>query len=315
MLATSSLKEFSFKELKMATGNFSPDSWLADGEMGKVYKGWMDEKTLSPSISGDGMAVAIKEFNTKKEQHFELWQSEVNFLGRHYHPNLIGLLGYCWEDEKTLLVYEFMQKGSLDGHLFRSKKSSYAIEPLSWDIRLQIAIGAARGLTYLHTLEKKVIYRDFKTYNILLDENYNAKLANFSLARFGPSSEGAHVSPVLAGTYGYIAPECITTGDVYLKSDVYGFGLVLLELLMGLKVTDPEHPCGEQNLVDWLKPILSQKTKLKTIMDAQMEGQYSSEAASQAAQLSLRCLELDPQSRPSMKEVVEVLKEIEALKD
>ncbi|KAL5804250.1 hypothetical protein ACOSQ3_031050 [Xanthoceras sorbifolium] len=323
MLATSTLKEFSFKELKMATGNFSPDSWLADGDIGKVYKGWMDEKTLSPSISGDGMAVAIKEFNTKMEQHFELWQSEVNFLGRHYHPNLIGLLGYCWEDEKTLLVYEFMQKGSLDAHLFRSKKSrGYAIEPLSWDIRLKIAIGAARGLTFLHTLEKKVIYRDFKTYNILLDENYNAKLSNFSLATFGPSSEEAHVSPVLAGTFGYVAPECITTGNLYLKSDVYGFGVVLLELLMGLKVIDmglkvidPEHPRGEQNLVDWLKPILSQKTKLNTIMDAQMEGQYSSEAASQAAQLSLRCLELDPQSRPSMKEVVEVLKEIEALKD
>ncbi|KAH7544307.1 hypothetical protein JRO89_XS15G0145700 [Xanthoceras sorbifolium] len=317
MLATSSLKEFSFKELKMATGNFSPDSWLGEGYMGKVYKGWMDEKTLSPSISGDGMAVAIKEFNTKQEQHFEFWQSEVNFLGRHYHPNLIGLLGYCWEDEKTLLVYEFMQKGSLDAHLFRSKKSrGYAIEPLSWDIRLKIAIGAARGLTFLHTLEKKVIYRDFKTFNILLDENYNVKLSNFSLATFGPSSEEAHVSPaVVCGSFGYLAPEFITTGNLYLKSDVYSFGIVLLELLMGLNVTDPEHPCGEQNLVDWLKPILSQKTKLKTIMDAQMEGQYSSEAASQAAQLSLRCLELDPQSRPSMKEVVEVLKEIEALKD
>ncbi|KAK2656826.1 hypothetical protein Ddye_009878 [Dipteronia dyeriana] len=156
-----------------------------------------------------------------------------------------------------------MQKGSLHDHLFIR---GCAIEPLSWDIRLKIAIGAARGLTFLHTLEKKVIYRDFKTYNILLDENYNAKLSNFSLARLGPSSEEASVSTFIAGTFGYIAPEYITTGDLYLKSDVYGFGVVLLELLMGLRVIDPEHPCEEQNLVDWLKPILSQETKLKTII-------------------------------------------------
>ncbi|TXG59920.1 hypothetical protein EZV62_014493 [Acer yangbiense] len=310
MVATSSLKEFSFKELKMATGNFSPDACLSDGDLCKVYKGWMDEKTMAPSTSGDSMLVAIKEFNPNREQHFELWQSEVNFLGRHYHPNLIELLGYCWEDEKLLLVYEFMQKGDLHAHLFRS---GCAIEPLSWDIRLKIAIGATRGLAFLHTLEKKVIYRDFTTCNILLDENYNAKLSNFSLVRLGPSSEEASVSIVIAGTFGYIAPECITTGDLYLKSDVYSFGVVLLELLMGLRVNDQEHPCGEQNLVDWLKPILSKEMKLKTIMVVQMEGQYPSEAALQAAQLSLRCLELDPLSRPSMKEVMEVLKEIEAL--
>ncbi|KAH7566179.1 hypothetical protein JRO89_XS08G0111400 [Xanthoceras sorbifolium] len=267
----------------------------------------MDEKTLAPSKTGDGMAVVIKDFNSERESHFELWQSEVNFLGRHYHPNLIGLLGYCWEDEKLLLVYEFLQKGNLAG--------GCAIEPLSWDIRIKIVIGAARGLAFLHTLEKKVIYNDFKTSNILLDENYNAKLTNFSLARLGPSSEEASLSSTdVAGTVGYIAPDTLQQ-VTFTWSDVYGFGVVLLELLMGLRVTDPEHPCGDPNLVDWLKPILSQETKLKTIMDLQMEGQYSSEAALQAAQLSLRCLALDPQSRPSIKEVVEVLKEIEALKN
>ncbi|KAL5821034.1 hypothetical protein ACOSQ3_022916 [Xanthoceras sorbifolium] len=311
MLLTPNMKEFSFEELKMATRNFG--ARLGDGGLWKVYNGWLDEKRLAPSITGDGIVVAIKDFNTKMEQHFEMWQSEVNFLGRHYHPNLIGLFGYCLEDEKLLLVYEFVQKGRLDTQLFTRNCD---IEPLSWDIRFKIAIGAARGLTFLHTLEKKFIYRDFKTYNILLDENYNAKLTNFSMARLGPSSEEAHVSStVVAGTFGYIAPECITTGNLYLKSDVYCFGVVLLELLMGLRVTDPEHPCGEPNLVYWLKPILSQEAKLKTIMDPQMEGQYSSEAALQAAQLSLRCLELDPRSRPSIKQVVEVLKEIEALKN
>ncbi|KAL5752335.1 hypothetical protein ACOSP7_022518 [Xanthoceras sorbifolium] len=203
----------------------------------------MDEKTLAPSKTGDGMAVVIKDFNSERESHFELWQEVV---------------------------------------------------------RLN---------------QKKVIYNDFKTSNILLDENYNAKLTNFSLARLGPSSEEASLSSTdVAGTVGYIAPDTLQQ-VTFTWSDVYGFGVVLLELLMGLRVTDPEHPCGDPNLVDWLKPILSQETKLKTIMDPQMEGQYSSEAALQAAQLSLRCLALDPQSRPSIKEVVEVLKEIEALKN
>ncbi|KAK0601365.1 hypothetical protein LWI29_023556 [Acer saccharum] len=199
MWRTPSLKEFSFKDLIIASMNFSPDSLLCEGGFGRVYKGWVDEKTLAPSsIRGIGMAVAIKE------------------LPYHY----LGIYG-----------------------------SKLPLERV---------------------------------------EHYNAKLLDFGLAMLGPSTEEVPVSTGYAfGTIGYIAPEYITTGDLYLKSDVYGFGVMLLELLMGLRVTDPEHPRGEQNLVDWLKPILSQETKLKTIMDAQMEGQYSSEAALQAAQLSL----------------------------
>ncbi|KAG5241580.1 hypothetical protein OIU85_008738 [Salix viminalis] len=312
ILESPNLKEFTFADLKSTTKNFKSDTLLGGGGFGKVYKGWIDERTYAPSKSGSGMVVAIKKLNPESMQGFQEWQSEVNFLGRLSHPNLVKLLGYCWEDKELLLVYEFMQKGSLENHLFRKNPH---IEPLSWDIRLKIAIGAARGLTFLHTSDKKVIYRDFKASNILLDGNYNAKISDFGLAKLGPSGGESHVTTRVMGTYGYAAPEYIATGHLYVKSDVYGFGVVLLEMLTGQRALDTKRPSGQQNLIEWLRPLLSQKKKLKTtIMDARIEGQYSSKAMVQAAQLTLRCLEADPRNRPSMKEVLEVLEQIEAMK-
>ncbi|KAL2531226.1 Protein kinase superfamily protein [Abeliophyllum distichum] len=319
------LKIYTFADLKNATKNFKPDMVLGEGGFGTVFKGWVDSKTLSSPKVGTRMMVAIKKLNTESCQGFVEWQSEVNFLGRLRHPNLIKLFGYCWEPSELLLVYEFMQRGSLDDHLFRRNAS---IEPLSWDIRLKIAIGAARGLAFLHTSDKQIIYRDIKPSNILLDGNYNAKLSDFGLAKFGPSKGNSLVTALFAllisstkfslqtrvmGTHGYAAPEYIATGHLYVKSDVYGFGVVLLEMLTGLRVIDQERPIDRQDLVVYAKPFLSQKSKLMSIMDAQMEGQYSSKAALQASQLTLRCLESEPRKRPSMKEVVKALKQIVAI--
>ncbi|EHA8590643.1 putative serine/threonine-protein kinase PIX13 [Cocos nucifera] len=242
-------------------------------------------------------------------QHVKL--SEVNFLGRLSHPNLVKLLGYCWEDTELLLVYEFMAKGSLENHLFRR---GAAFEPLSWSLRLKIAIGAARGLAFLHTSEKQVIYRDFKASNILLDSNYNAKLSDFGLAKHGPTGGDSHVTTRVMGTYGYAAPEYVATGHLYVKSDVYGFGVVLLEMLSGQRALDTNRPSGQHNLVDWARPYLADRRKLSRLMDQRLEGQYPSKGALQAAQLTLRCLAGDPKSRPSMKEVVETLEQIEAMK-
>uniref|UniRef100_A0A0R0IAT3 Protein kinase domain-containing protein n=1 Tax=Glycine max TaxID=3847 RepID=A0A0R0IAT3_SOYBN len=237
-------------------------------------------------------------------------ESEVNFLGRLSHPNLVKLLGYCWDDDELLLVYEFLPKGSLENHLFRRNPN---IEPLSWNTRFKIAIGAARGLAFLHASEKQIIYRDFKASNILLDVNFNAKISDFGLAKLGPSGGQSHVTTRVMGTYGYAAPEYIATGHLYVKSDVYGFGVVLLEILTGMRALDTKRPTGQQNLVEWTKPLLSSKKKLKTIMDAKIVGQYSPKAAFQAAQLTLKCLEHDPKQRPSMKEVLEGLEAIEAI--
>ncbi|XP_058190428.1 probable serine/threonine-protein kinase PIX13 [Rhododendron vialii] len=177
-------------------------------------------------------------------QGLEEWQSEVNFLGRLSHPNLVKLVGYCWEDKELLLVYEFMQKGSLENHLFG--KGS-AIQPLPWDIRFKILLGAARGLEFLHTSEKHIIYRDFKASNILLDGSYNAKISDFGLAKLRPSASQSHVTTRVMGTYGYAAPEYMATGHLYVKSDMYSFGVVLVEMLTGLHALDTTRPSGRPN--------------------------------------------------------------------
>ncbi|KAK9270885.1 hypothetical protein L1049_026471 [Liquidambar formosana] len=314
-IITPNLKMFTFAELKSATRNFRPDTVLGEGGFGRVFKGWVDEKTYAPSKVGVGIAVAVKKSNPDSPQGLKEWQSEVKFLGKFSHPNLVRLLGYCWEDKEFLLVYEYMQKGSLENHLFRR-----GAEPLSWSTRLNIAIGAARGLAFLHTSEKQVIYRDFKTSNILLDGDYNAKLSDFGLAKLGPSNGNSHVTTQVIGTYGYAAPEYVATGfhtclgHLYVKSDVYGFGVVLLEMLTGLLALDTNRPGGEHNLVEWTKPSLSDKKKLKKIMDPRLQEQYPLKGASQAAQLVIKCLESDPKNRPSMEEVLETLEQINAIR-
>ncbi|KAL5650311.1 hypothetical protein ACJX0J_041120, partial [Zea mays] len=208
ILEAPNLRIFTFAELRAATRNFRPDTVLGEGGFGRVYKGWVDERTMNPTRSGIGMVVAVKKLNQESVQGLQEWQSEVNFLGRLSHPNLVRLLGYCVEDRELLLVYEYMPKGSLENHLFRKGGS---FEPISWNLRLRIAIGAARGLAFLHSSEKQVIYRDFKASNILLDTNYNAKLSDFGLAKNGPTGGDSHVTTRVMGTYGYAAPEYVAT--------------------------------------------------------------------------------------------------------
>ncbi|KAK9069404.1 hypothetical protein SSX86_011307 [Deinandra increscens subsp. villosa] len=311
VLPAADLRVYTFSDLKACTRNFKSDMVLGIGGFGTVYKGWVDEKTMLPSKNGTGFMVAIKKLNHESVQGFQEWQSEVNFLGRLSHPNLVKLLGYCREDTELLLVYEFMPKGSLENHLFRRGS---AVQPLSWNLRLKIAIGAARGLAFIHSSDDNVIYRDIKASNILLDGNYNAKISDFGLAKLGPSAGMSHVTTRVMGTYGYAAPEYIATGHLYVKSDVYGFGVVLLEMMTGLRALDTKRPGPHHNLVEWAKPLLPNKKKIKTIMDARIEGQYSSKAAILLAQLVHHCLEQEPRKRPAMKEVAEVLEEVHAIK-
>ncbi|XP_062101389.1 probable serine/threonine-protein kinase PBL11 [Humulus lupulus] len=306
---TPNLKLFTLAELKKATRDFRPDTVLGEGGFGRVFKGWLDEKTYAPSKVGVGVAVAVKKSNPDSAQGLREWQAEVKFLGKFSHPNLVKLLGYCWEENQFLLVYEYMQKGSLENHLFRK-----GAEPLSWSTRLHIAIGAARGLAFLHNSEKSVIYRDFKTSNILLDAAYNAKLSDFGLAKAGPVNGNSHVTTRIMGTYGYAAPEYVATGHLYLKSDVFGFGVVLLELMTGFRALDTNRPSGEHVLVDWAKPSLTDRKKLKKIMDKGLGDEYPLKGAFQAAGLILECLESDPKSRPSMDEVLDKLEKINDFK-
>jgi len=210
------------------------------------------------------------------------------------------------------LVYEFMPKGSLENHLFR--RGSY-YQPLSWAIRIRIALGAARGLAFLHDAKPQVIYRDFKTSNILLDSNYSAKLSDFGLAKDGPTGSDTHVSTRIMGTYGYAAPEYMATGHLTAKSDVYGFGVVLLEMLSGHRAIDVNRPAGQHKLVEWLKPYLNDKRKLFRVMDTRLDGHYPSKGAYKAAILALHCLSTEAKQRPRMNEVVEKLEVIQSIKD
>ncbi|KAI3760488.1 hypothetical protein L1987_50883 [Smallanthus sonchifolius] len=215
ILQSTNLKSFSYSNLRMATRNFRPDSVLGEGGFGSVYKGWIDEQSFTASKPGTGVVVAVKRLNLDSFQGHREWLAEVNYLGQFSHQNLVNLIGYCWEDEHRLLVYEFMPRGSLENHLFR--RGSY-FQPLSWSIRLKVALGAAKGLAFLHSAETKVIYRDFKTSNVLLDLDYNAKLSDFGLAKDGPTGDKSHVSTRVMGTYGYAAPEYLATGHLSTKN-------------------------------------------------------------------------------------------------
>ncbi|KAE8680454.1 Protein kinase APK1B [Hibiscus syriacus] len=288
----------------MATRNFRPDSVLGEGGFGSVFKGWIDENSSAATKPGTGIIIAVKRLKQDGFQGHREWLAEVNYLGQFYHPNLVKLIGYCLEDEHRLLVYEFMPRGSLENHLFR--RGSY-FQPLSWTLRLKVALGAAKGLAFLHSTETKVIYRDFKTSNILLDSNYNAKLSDFGLAKDGPTGDKSHVSTRVMGTYGYAAPEYLATGHLSAMSDVYSFGVVLLEMLSSRRAIDKNRPSGEQKLVEWAKPYLANKRKVFRVLDNRLEGQFSMEGAFKAAALALRCLSIDPKFRPNMNEVVTTL--------
>ncbi|MBA0617180.1 hypothetical protein Godav_026652 [Gossypium davidsonii] len=307
----SQLRKFTFIDLKLATRNFRPESLLGEGGFGCVFKGWIEENGTAPVKPGTGLTVAVKTLNIDGLQGHKEWLAEVDYLGNLLHPNLVKLVGYCIEDDHRLLVYEFMPRGSLENHLFR--KGSL---PLPWSIRMKIALGAAKGLAFLHEeAERPVIYRDFKTSNILLDADYNAKLSDFGLAKDGPEGDKTHVSTRVMGTYGYAAPEYVMTGHLTSKSDVYSFGVVLLEMLTGRRSMDKNRPNGEHNLVEWARPHLGDKRRFFRILDPRLEGHFSIKGALKAAQLAAQCLSRDPKARPRMSEVVETLKPLPNLND
>ncbi|XVF37354.1 hypothetical protein REPUB_Repub20aG0000700 [Reevesia pubescens] len=294
---------FTLYELETITKSFRSDYILGEGGFGTVYKGYIDENVR---VGLKSLPVAVKVLNKEGLQGHREWLTEVNFLGQLRHPNLVKLIGYCCEDDHRLLVYEFMFRGSLENHLFRK-----ATVPLSWATRMMIALGAAKGLAFLHNAERPVIYRDFKTSNILLDSDYTAKLSDFGLAKAGPQGDETHVSTRVMGTYGYAAPEYVMTGHLTARSDVYSFGVVLLELLTGRKSVDKTRPSKEQNLVDWARPKLNDKRKLLQIIDPRLENQYSVRAAQKACSLAYYCLSQNPKARPLMSDVVETLEPLQ----
>ncbi|KAJ8464798.1 hypothetical protein OPV22_027350 [Ensete ventricosum] len=302
------LRAFAFSELKAATRGFGRSLLIGEGGFGCVYRGVV-------TVAGDDgaaetMDVAVKQLNRHGLQGHQEWVTEVNFLGVVKHPNLVKLVGFCAEDDERgiqrLLVYELMRNKSLEDHLLSRVSSA-----LSWPLRLKIALDAAHGLAYLHEeMDFQLIFRDFKTSNILLDEDFNAKLSDFGFARHGPTAGVGHVETSVVGTVGYAAPEYIHTGKLTAKSDVWSFGVVLYELLTGRRSLDRNLPRSEQKLLEWVKPFATDPKKLYTIMDPRLEGKYCLESAQSLVALANRCLKKQPKSRPRMSEVVEMLDRI-----
>ncbi|XP_010540092.1 PREDICTED: putative receptor-like protein kinase At1g72540 [Tarenaya hassleriana] len=236
-------------------------------------------------------------------------QAEVIILGQLKHPHLVNLIGYCSEDEHMLLVYEFMERGNLEDHLFQRYAGT-----LPWLTRMKILLGAAKGLAFLHEEQTPIIYRDFKPSNILLNSDYSSKLSDFGLATDGSEGGESSVTRIM-GTEGYAAPEYISTGHLTTMSDVFSFGVVMLELLTGRKPVEKYWSQRGRNLVEWARPMLKDHNKLEVIIDRGLEGRYSVEGVRKAAALAYQCLSHNPKSRPTMTTVVKTLESLLDLKD
>ncbi|KAI7998704.1 Serine/threonine-protein kinase PBS1 [Camellia lanceoleosa] len=264
---------FSFRELATATKNFR-----------RVFLGKED------------LAIAVKQLDRNGLQGNREFLVEVLMLSLLHHTNLVNLIGYCADGDQRLLVYEFMPLGSLEDHLHDLPPDK---EPLDWNTRMTIAAGAAKGLEYLHDkANPPVIYRDFKSSNILLDEQHHPKLSDFGLAKLGPTGDKSHVSTRVMGTYGYCAPEYAMTGQLTVKSDVYSFGVVFLELITGRKAIDSTRPPGEQNLVAWARPLFNDRRKFAKLADPRLQGQYPMRGLYQALAVASMCIQEQAAARP-----------------
>ncbi|KAJ8451030.1 hypothetical protein Cgig2_026839 [Carnegiea gigantea] len=299
------LRAFSFSELREATNGFNKLLKIGEGGFGSVYKGAI--KPLNGK--GNPTVVAIKKLNNYGMQGHKEWLAEVQFLGVVDHPKLVKLLGYCAVDGdrgiQRLLVYEYMANKSLEDHLFGQKYPS-----LPWVTRLKIMLDAAEGLAYLHDgMEIHVIFRDFKSSNVLLDKEMNAKLSDFGMVREGPTGDDTHVSTMPVGTYGYAAPEYIKTGHLKQKSDIYSFGVVLYEILTGRRAIERTLPASEQRLLDWVKQFPADSKMFYMIMDFRFRNNYPLRTARKIAKLADRCLSKEAEDRPDMAEIIVILKE------
>ncbi|OAE21069.1 hypothetical protein AXG93_421s1190 [Marchantia polymorpha subsp. ruderalis] len=288
---------FTYKQLQHATNNFSPVNIVGHGGFGSVFR----------AVLADGRCAAIKQLDRAGKQGEHEFRVEVDMLSRLQSQFLLELHGYCADQDHRLLVYEYMPNGSLQEHLY-SDGSSGNPPLLDWGTRLRIALDAARGLEYLHELvSPPIIHRDFKSSNILLDENLNAKVSDFVLAKLGSDKIGGYVSTRVLGTHGYVAPEYALTGHLTTKSDVYSYGVVLLELLTGRVPVDMKRPPGQGVLVSWALPRLTDREKLIEMVDPVLQGQFAVKELIQVAAIAAMCVQPEADYRPLMTDVVQSL--------
>ncbi|KAF1895823.1 hypothetical protein Lal_00037939 [Lupinus albus] len=334
---------FTFRELASITRNFRQECLIGEGGFGRVYKGKIEKTNqfLNFVDIGEnlkGKEVAVKQLDRNGLQGNREFLVEVLMLSLLHHQNLVSLIGYCADGDQRLLVYEYMPLGSVEDHLlgkillgfvivfnFQMSILAFDIEkyvtsrrnaknlhpqqkPLDWFTRMKIALDAAKGLEYLHDkANPPVIYRDLKSSNILLDNDYNAKLSDFGLAKLGPTGEDSHVSSRVMGTYGYCAPEYQRTGQITVKSDVYSFGVVLLELITGRRAIDNTRPSLEQNLISWAYPVFKDRHRYPELADPLLEQNFPMRSLDQAVAVAAMCLNEEPSVRPLISDVVTAL--------
>ncbi|KAL1551334.1 non-specific serine/threonine protein kinase [Salvia divinorum] len=283
-----SIAAIEYPLLVTATNNFDEANILGEGGLGRVYKAHFN----------DQFHAAVKKIyagGLEAEREFE---NEVESLSKIQHQNIVSLLGYCIHGEARFLVYEMMENGSLELHLHGPNKSR-----LTWHLRMKIALDVARGLEYLHErCNPPVIHRDLKSSNILLDSNFHAKLSDFGLAVTGGNSNKANIK--LSGTLGYVAPEYLLDGKLTDKSDVYAFGVVLLELLIGRRPVERVAEAQCQSIVTWAMPQLTDRLKLPNIVDPAIVNTMDLKHLYQVAAIAVLCVQPEPSYRPLITDVL-----------
>ncbi|KAM0028756.1 putative protein kinase RLK-Pelle-L-LEC family [Helianthus debilis subsp. tardiflorus] len=284
-------KRFHYHELSQSTSHFSEKVKLGEGGFGGVYRGFLKDSSTY---------VAVKRVSKSSKQGIKEYASEVKIISRLRHRNLVQLTGWCHEKRELLLVYEYMENGSLDSHLFKAKSL------LTWGKRYKIAQGLASALLYLHEeWEQCILHRDIKSSNVMLDSNFNAKLGDFGLAKLVDHEKGSQTT-MLAGTMGYMAPECVVTGKASKESDVYSFGVVALEIACGRKCIEFKAEENKIRLLEWVWELYGTRTLLNAA-DPRLELDFDEEEIKCLMTTGLWCVHPDPEFRPSMRQVIQVL--------
>ncbi|PWA87153.1 telokin/Myosin light chain kinase [Artemisia annua] len=284
---------YTLRELDIATNGFSSENVIGEGGYGIVYSGVLADNTM----------VAVKNLLNNRGQAEKEFKVEVEAIGRVRHKNLVRLLGYCAEGAQRILVYEYVNNGNLEQWLHGEVGP---VSPLTWEIRMNIVLGTAKGLTYLHEgLEPKVVHRDIKSSNILLDRQWHPKVSDFGLAKL-LGSEKSYVTTRVMGTFGYVAPEYASTGMLNERSDVYSFGILIMEIISGRNPVDYGRPADEVNLVDWLKTMVTNRNA-EGVLDPKLPEKPSSRALKRALLVALRCVDPSAQKRPKMGQVIHML--------